>query len=191
MAKSSTKKTTRKNPVKALPWDHPAVLLSTWFGIGKLKFAPGTLGSLGALPVIAFVFGMTQGHNLFLWLLVATIIIFFAGLWASDFYSTHYGKKDPSEVVIDEVAGQMLAITFITFDVGPHVTAPHVIFPYLIIFLFFRFFDIWKPWPCSLFETKYKGGLGIMLDDIMAAVYALTLFYAIAVALMLFFTFSS
>lgn len=188
--RAGTKKSSKKSTVKSsgsnkLRWDHPASLLATWFGLGKMSFAPGTWGSLGAFPIVFFIFAMLPAENIFLGLLVSTIIVFFAGLWASEVYENSTGKKDSREIVIDEVAGQLLAITFITYNAGKNIIAPHVIIPYVIIFLLFRYFDIWKPWPCKNIEKNFKGGMGVMLDDVVAGIYAVIMFYALAVLMLL------
>jgi phosphatidylglycerophosphatase A len=85
-----------------------------------------------------------------------------AGWWAAATVAKAEGIEDPAEIVIDEVAGQWLVL----------VAAPPSPLAYSLAFLLFRIFDIWKPWPVRWAERRVKGGLGIMLDDILAAVYA-------------------
>lgn len=138
---------------------HPAALLATWFGAGLLPKGPGTWGSAAALP---FAWGLTMvgGPTV---LLAATVLCFAVGWWASAVYVRRTGAEDPGEVVIDEVAGQWLALLPASLDP----------LSYLAGFALFRLFDIWKPWPVNLADRRLGGGLGIMLDDVLAGLYAL------------------
>ena len=144
---------------------HPAFLLSTWFGSGLMAKAPGTWGSLAALP-FAWLIGRWGGA---LALLLAAAICALVGWWAAAIYVRRTGADDPKEVVIDEVAGQWLVLAAVPLD--PLLFA--------LGFVVFRILDIWKPWPASLADRAVGGGLGVMLDDLLAAVYgaaALALF---------------
>lgn len=135
-----------------------ATLLSTWFGCGRLPKAPGTWGSLAALP-LAWMVSALAGP----WGLLLTVgLVFGIGVWAAETHARHSGEADPQAVVIDEVAGQCLTL----------VAAPLDPLGYLLGFALFRLFDIAKPWPVSWADREVKGGLGIMLDDILAGVYA-------------------
>jgi len=148
---------------RRLPSLHPASLLATWFGAGLLPGAPGTWGSLAALPfawAIATLFGPAA-------LLIAAAIAFFVGWWAAEQVGRASGVADEGSIVIDEVAGQWL-----TLAVAPPSAAA-----YVLGFLLFRLFDITKPWPVSTAERRLPGGLGVMADDIVAAVYAAALLY--------------
>jgi len=134
------------------------VLLATWFGTGLLPITPGTWGSLAALPfawAIRSHLGTTS-------LTVATVIVFTIGWWAAATVAKASAIEDPGAVVIDEVVAQWLVL----------LPAPLDPLTYTLAFLLFRFFDIWKPWPVRWAERHVKGGLGIMLDDLLAAVYA-------------------
>jgi len=137
---------------------HPSTLLATWFGSGLLPKAPGTWGSLAALP-FAWAIQVTGGQ---LALLVAAGIAFLVGIWASDRMARDIGIKDPGAVVIDEVAGQWLTLAFVPLSAWGYVAG----------FVLFRAADITKPWPASLADRRVGGGLGIMLDDIVAGLYA-------------------
>ncbi len=143
---------------KDLPAGHPAAWLATWFGSGLLPWAPGTWGSVAALPFAWAIYASTGPVGL----AVATVIVFAVGTWAADVYARHDEDGDPGPVVIDEVAGQWMVLV---------VVEPGLIV-YAIGFALFRFADIVKPWPASWADRSLKGGLGIMLDDIFAAVYA-------------------
>jgi phosphatidylglycerophosphatase A len=136
-----------------------ALLISTFFGCGFLKPAPGTIGSLAALPFVwlLYTFG---GFEIFI---LITIILFIVGIWAAGISRHSFNRDDPSEIVIDEVVGQWATLL---------VFVPSNAVHYFLGFVLFRIFDIFKPWPINWADKKIKGGLGIMLDDILAAVYA-------------------
>ena len=139
-------------------WRIP-ILLATWFGFGLLPRAPGTWASLAALP-IAWLVHLKTGPS---GLLLAAIVLFFIGIWTAAIYAREIGTSDPSEVVIDEVAGQWLTLA-LACPLDPKF--------YAVGFFAFRVFDIAKPWPVSWVDQRLKGGLGIMFDDIIAAFYA-------------------
>jgi phosphatidylglycerophosphatase A len=144
-----------------LPLAHPAALIATGCGIGLLRPAPGTWASLAALPfgwLLMMVFGPVGP-------LVAAAIAFLSGWWASARVAETSGIFDPGFVVIDEIAAQLLILS----------AAPRDWRFYLAAFLLFRLFDIWKPFPVNWLDHTVKGGFGIMLDDIAAAIYALIL----------------
>ncbi len=134
-------------------------LLCSWFGAGWLPKAPGTWGSAAALPLGWLLWGL--GGTMAL--AAATLLIFGAGWWASERIVQSDGLEDPSWVVIDEVAGQWLTLLF----------TPPSLLGYAVGFALFRLFDIAKPWPVCWADQKIKGGLGIMLDDILAGLMAL------------------
>ncbi|MCY4032207.1 MAG: phosphatidylglycerophosphatase A [Hyphomicrobiales bacterium] len=140
-----------------LRWYNGVVLLATWFGCGRVPFAPGTVGALGALPIalLALQWGAVIG-------VAVTFVIFLIGVRVSTNYSRAANKKDPSEIVIDETAGQCLCLCF----------APLTLSGVIAAFLLFRLFDIAKPVPIRWIENRFPDGWGIMLDDIMAAIYA-------------------
>ncbi|MEO5335673.1 MAG: phosphatidylglycerophosphatase A [Magnetospirillum sp. WYHS-4] len=144
----------------------PATLLATWFGVGRLPGAPGTWGSLASLP-LAWSLAAWAGP----WGLAAGVAtVFVAGIWAAGAYMRATGTDDPGAVVIDEVAGQGLALLAV---------APDPLL-YLIGFALFRLFDILKPWPVSWADREVGGGLGVMLDDMLAGLYAGAALYGIA-----------
>ncbi len=135
-----------------------ALLLATWFGAGRLPLAPGTWGSAAALP-LAFALTVAGGETL---LALGALVIFLAGLWASDRVLRDGGQADPPHIVIDEVAGQLLALLPVAQEL--------LLWP--LAFLLFRAADIWKPWPVSLVEARLPGAAGVMSDDVVAALYA-------------------
>jgi len=142
-----------------------AKTLAIWFGFGLLRPAPGTWGSLAALPLAwaAWSLGGALGVGL------AGLVVLAAGIPAAESYCRASAKSDPSEVVIDEVAGQLLALALVPPDW----------LSYALGFLFFRVFDILKPGPIGWADRKIKGGLGVMLDDVIAGVLAGLLLYAL------------
>ena len=135
-----------------------ARVIAAGFGIGWLPGAPGTWASLTALPC-AWLLREWGGE---LALAIAAIIAFFAGWWACAEVTKGGGASDPGWVVIDEIAAQWLVL----------LAVPQRVWPYLAAFVAFRLFDIWKPFPVSWCDRNVKGGFGIMLDDIAAAIYA-------------------
>ena len=141
-----------------------AHMLATWFGAGFLPKAPGTWGSLAALPLA----WLLLEYGGILVLALATLLFFALGVWASGIYLRSTHGEDPSEVVIDEVVGQWLTIlAFVRFT----PFADNLIL-YALAFAAFRLFDIWKPPPIGLAERRLDGGFGIMADDVIAALYA-------------------
>ncbi|MEQ8503771.1 MAG: phosphatidylglycerophosphatase A [Rhodospirillales bacterium] len=147
----------------------PEMIVATWFGCGLFPKAPGTIGSLGALPVAWVI--LTYGD--WMWLAVAVVAASLIGIAATGIVLRKSGIKDPSFVVIDEVAGQWLALL------------PAGLNPYLFVagFLAFRLFDIWKPWPVGWADRKVPGATGVMLDDLIAGIYAAAVVYGLGLAM--------
>ena len=143
----------------------PSRILCSWFGAGFLPKAPGTWGSLAAVP-LAWLLQMAGGWQA---LAVATVLVFAAGVWAADKVVQADGTEDPAWVVIDEVAGQWLTLLIV----------PPGWLAYAAGFVLFRLFDIWKPWPVAWADTTLKGGFGIMADDILAGIYAAVILAAL------------
>jgi phosphatidylglycerophosphatase A len=136
----------------------PVNFLAFGFGSGLAPFAPGTFGTLAAIPLYLLM----QGLSLPVYLLVV-LLVTLAGIWICDKASASLGVHDHSGIVWDEFAGY-----FVTMIAAPSG------WQWLVAgFLLFRLFDIWKPWPISQLDKKVQGGLGIMVDDIVAGLYAL------------------
>ncbi len=148
--------------IRKLDMRAPYTWLATWFGLGFLKPAPGTWGSLGALP-----FGLLLIHAGGLKALLAGILIVTAiGIIVSKQFEAASGVHDSKMIVIDEVAGQWLALVpLVLFD---SVTT----FGIILAFLLFRFFDILKPWPIRDIDQKMQNAVGVMFDDIIAGLFA-------------------
>lgn len=143
---------------RGLSFWHPVCLISTWFGTGLLPVAPGTWGSLAALPFAWLLLGYGGPYAL----AAAGAALFLIGCWTSAIYVRRSRERDPGAVVIDEVAAQFLVLAL----------APQEIGWFLAGFVLFRVADILKPWPASWADRSVRGGLGVMLDDLFAAVYA-------------------
>jgi len=133
------------------------LLLSSWFGVGRLPLAPGTWGTLGAVPPVLIIsyFGPVPA-------VISLAVIIPLAVWTSGISQKLLGKDDPPEVVIDEVAGYFVAVFLLPFSWWSFIPG----------FLLFRIFDILKPFPIRMIHKKVKGGIGICLDDIAAGVYA-------------------
>lgn len=141
-----------------------AAWIATWFGAGLLPKAPGTWGSLAALP-FAWIVHAEWGQE---WLAAGAVLLFIVGTWAAERYRRHAEAQDPQAVVVDEVVGQWLVLAALP---GPELWS------YAIGFALFRLFDVWKPWPVSWADRHVKGGLGIMLDDALAAAYGASVLF--------------
>lgn len=165
-------------PKRRTPADYVALAIATC-GVGYLPIAPGTLGALvGAGLYLTLWAGIYQtsllrvGINLqnaytpqIASMLLITVAVTLVGIWAATRTERLVKKKDPSVVVIDEVAGQMIALLSWPF-------LAHSGWTVISAFLLFRLFDIWKPYPIRRLEAL-ESGLGIMADDVLAGVYAL------------------
>ena len=149
--------------------------IATVFYVGYLRPAPGTWGSLaGVLLALAIqVFGGFPA------LAVATVVVFGLGWWATAAMTRGGGDHDPSEIVIDEVVGQWIALFVVSYGSWSMGLPALAMYPgWIAGFLFFRLFDIWKPWLVGWADRR-GDALGVMLDDVIAGVFA-----AIAVTLL-------
>ena len=144
---------------------NPPILLATWFGAGLLPKAPGTWGSIAALPFAWWIASLGG----YLAMLAVVLLVFVVGWWVSEIYLQRVGGEDPGPIVIDEVVGQWIAVSFVTPD----------LILYGLGFLLFRFADILKPWPIGWADRRIKGGFGIMFDDVLAGIYAAALLYVL------------
>jgi phosphatidylglycerophosphatase A len=153
-------------PAPPVPWRIRVV--ATFFGAGTFPALSGTFGSMAALPFGIAILQLPAPFGR-LALLIAASAALAIGVWASTRYCATHGLADPGEIVIDEVAGQWLALVF---------AAPDNPWHFLAAFLLFRFFDITKIWPANWAEQHLPGGWGVMMDDIIAGLYAAALLYA-------------
>ena len=146
--------------------------ISTCFGLGSISPLPGTLTSFLTVIIIWTI----QTHFSFE---VTTLFILFATLIGYISVEKNPDKvSDPKEIVIDEFIGQSLVLVFL----------PLTYQNYILGFIFFRFFDIYKPFPINYIEKKYQNAFGVIFDDVIAAVYALLSIYIIMIILTLFFS---
>ena len=141
-------------------FDHPAGWIALGFGSGLSPIAPGTAGSLVALIPWLLVCG--AGPIFYAIFLIATFAL---GVWACEWAVRKTHVDDPSFVVWDEFVGQWIALL-------PLVIVARSAWWIVAAFILFRLFDIWKPWPVSLADRDVGGGLGVMLDDVIAGAYA-------------------
>ena len=168
--------------------------IATFFYSGKSKYMPGTIGSLAAFPFIYLMniiisniffadglqyFKPEELISLLVYHILVVIWLFALGVYVSSRYIENIGREDPKEVVIDEVVGQYLVVIFCTPAAIIMEKSIHSGFIVLFMFILFRVFDIFKPWPINLVDSKIKGGLGVMLDDVIASIFAILVFYGI------------
>ncbi|MES1172576.1 MAG: phosphatidylglycerophosphatase A [Bacteroidota bacterium] len=136
--------------------DTLAHVLAVWFGCGHFPKAPGTAGTLGAIPLYLLV--RDGGPAV---VAATAVVVTLVGIWAADRVARRLGTKDPQIVCIDEVAGVMLT----------WVAAPRTTVGLIAGVVLFRVFDQWKPWPARLAERRLPGGAGIVLDDVFAGLW--------------------
>jgi phosphatidylglycerophosphatase A len=143
-------------------------LIATFFYAGHLRPAPGTWGSLAALPV-GWAIHQIGGFPL---LLIATVLAFAIGWWATAQETKGKEDHDPSEIVIDEVVGQWIAIFPVSYGAAMMGVDVLRLYPgWIAGFVLFRLFDIWKPWLVGWADRR-GDALGVMLDDVIAGVFA-------------------
>lgn len=143
-------------------------LIATWFYTGYLRPAPGTWGSLAALP---FAWGIhVLGGPVALAL--ATALVFAAGLWATRVETAGSADHDPSEIVVDEVVGQWISLLPVSLGAARAGADVLALWPGVVAgFILFRLFDIWKPGPVGWADRR-GDALGVMLDDVIAGLFA-------------------
>lgn len=130
--------------------------ISLGFGSGKLPHAPGTYGTIVAIPIFLLLADLSL-----LPYITVCVVLLIIGIWASQRYSEHLGVHDHGSIVWDEVVGYLITMT-----------ATPAEWQWIILgFILFRLFDIWKPWPINLLDKHVHGGFGIMMDDVLAGIY--------------------
>jgi phosphatidylglycerophosphatase A len=144
-------------------FSHPANLLALGFGTGLSRYAPGTVGSLLGLPLFLIMPKSALPYVLI------TGALFALGVYVCDACSQHLGVHDHPAIVWDEIVGMLITLFLV----------PAELLYMLLAFLMFRLFDILKPWPIGWIDARVHGGLGIMLDDVFAALFALAATHAI------------
>ena len=163
MAKADMSRAWKERPI--------STFFATGLGIGMIPFAPGTWGSLEGL-VIALAINARVSDG-FLWILAKALGVFLLGIYWSGRSEAVAGEKDPGPIVIDEVAGQLLASAPCALLAGDRSW-----WLWLASFLLFRFFDIWKPGPIRKLQDL-PGGWGIMVDDVAAGILAGVITYGL------------
>lgn len=143
-------------------------MIATFFGVGLLKPAPGTWGSLAALPVAYAVLSIGG-----FWLLVnLTFFVFMSGWIAARDLTRGQDDHDPSYIVIDEVVGQWIALFPVAYGAMRMSADLLALYPgWIAAFVLFRLFDIWKPWLVGKADAR-GDALGVMLDDVIAGAFA-------------------
>ena len=152
------------SPCKGIMRD-PVHWLAFGFGSGCSSFAPGTFGTLAAIPV----FLLLKESPLWLYLLI-TLLMFFIGIWLCSETTKKLGVHDHSGIVWDEIVGYLVTM----------IAAPKGWVWIIIGFVLFRLFDILKPWPISVADKRISGGFGIMIDDVLAGLGAFFVLHIIA-----------
>ncbi len=143
---------------------HPAHFLALGFGTGLAKFAPGTWGTLLGFPLFLCIAPFNIAVQIF-----AGAIFFAIGVYLCDVTGDNLGVPDHGSIVWDEIVGMAIVLIFTPFNW----------FWWLLAFILFRLFDIWKPFPIRQLDAKLKNGFGVMLDDLLAAVYAIATIHGI------------
>ena len=146
------------NPTIKFLLAHPAHFFGLGFGSGLASKAPGTFGTLVGFPLFWLIFNYSFGVQL-----IIITALFLLGVYFCDVAGKALGVADHGGIVWDEIVAMMLVLT---------VTPPYWL-SWLVAFLLFRLFDIWKPFPIKQFDVKLKNGFGVMFDDLLAAIYAI------------------
>jgi phosphatidylglycerophosphatase A len=149
--------------------DYISLAIAT-VGVGYLPLAPGTWGSLvGVLIFLLYTnFATFGGYSMIAWI-VFIVAVCAVGIWASAQAERIFDEEDPQRVVVDEVAGQLIAYSPVAVLDWKHL---------LIGFVLFRLFDIWKPYPINKLQDLH-GGFGVMADDILAGIYSAMIIYTL------------
>ncbi|QDQ28433.1 phosphatidylglycerophosphatase A [Chitinimonas arctica] len=152
-----------RQPDLRLLLSHPAHFLSLGFGSGLAPKAPGTFGSLAAMPFYALLsLGLSPTA-----IALLALPLFGLGIWACGKTGRALGVSDHGAIVWDEIVAMLPLLAL----------APPTVLGWTAAFALFRLFDIWKPWPISWFDARIKGGVGVMLDDALAAIPAAALLF--------------
>jgi phosphatidylglycerophosphatase A len=145
------------------------ILFVTMLGLGKVKFIPGTIGSLVTTIILYYLFHILNiSSDIFL---ICLMIIFIYSFYAVSRYLENSKNKDPGEIIIDEFLGQSIPIFLYEISHGRTKDGNEAIIYYTIFFILFRYFDIMKPFPVSFFDKNFKNSFGVIMDDICAGFY--------------------
>ncbi|MDA8548655.1 phosphatidylglycerophosphatase A [Candidatus Pelagibacter bacterium] len=144
-------------------------LFVTIFGLGKIKFIPGTFGSLATIIILYLCFHILEMNSGIIF--IGLILIFIYSFFAVTQHTKNSRNKDPSEIIIDEFIGQSIPIFLYEISHGTNKEPNEAIIIYFICFILFRYFDITKPFPVSYFDQKHKNSFGVIMDDVCAGFY--------------------
>lgn len=144
-------------PVPASVWQNPWHFIAFGFGTGAIPFAPGTFGTLIAIPFYLAIRNFPNSIYL-----ITVLIITVGSIWLCDKVSRELNVNDHQGMCLDEIVGYLVTM----------YAAPHNFKSILIGFILFRLFDIWKPQPIQYVDQKIHGGFGMILDDVLAGIYA-------------------
>ena len=139
------------------------------FGLGKIRFIPGTFGSLATVIILFYLFHtLNLSSNI---ILIGLIIIFIYSFYAVSNHTKDNVNKDPGEIVIDEFLGQSIPIYLYEISHGTTKESGEAIIYYILFFILFRYFDIMKPFPVSFIDRNFKNSFGVIMDDVCAGFY--------------------
>ena len=138
-------------------------------GLGKIKFIPGTIGSLATVIILYVIFHILNVSSNFV--LLGLVIIFIYSFPAVSSYIKDNENKDPGEIIIDELIGQSIPIFAYEISHGTEKSSDEALIFYCICFVLFRFFDIVKPFPINFFDKNFKNSFGVIMDDVIAGFY--------------------
>ena len=138
-------------------------------GLGKIRFMPGTFGSLVTTIVLYYLFHTLNVSPKII--LISLIIIFIYSFYAVSDHIKNSKNKDPGEIIIDELLGQSVPIYLYEISHGTTKDGGEAIIYYSLFFILFRYFDIMKPFPVSFFDKNFKNSFGVIMDDICAGFY--------------------
>ena len=139
------------------------------FGLGKIKFMPGTFGSLATVIFLFYLFhALKISPNI---ILTGWMIIFIYSFYAVSTHTKNSKNKDPGEIIIDEFLGQSIPIYLYEVSHGTSKEIGEAILYYGLFFILFRYFDIMKPFPVNVFDKHFKNSFGVIMDDICAGLY--------------------
>ena len=144
-------------------------LFVTMFGLGKIKFIPGTFGSLATIIILFICFHILKINSGVIFL--GLILIFVYSFSAVTQHTKNNENKDPGEMIIDEFIGQSIPIYLYEISHGTSKEPDQAIIIYFVCFILFRYFDIMKPFPVSYFDQKHKNSFGVIMDDVCAGFY--------------------
>jgi len=155
------------------------ILISTFFGYGYLTKIPGTITSAVTVIFVYIAYEILEYTDLKFSVLFF-VLLFFYSFYAVKDSETEFENKDPRQIVIDEVLGQSMPLILLLYLSKNNEISISIEIYYILSFIFFRFFDILKPFPVSYFDKKHKNYFGIIMDDIMAGFYSMLLIYLIS-----------